>query len=392
MPSTPHDVITPEAVGRMSDNGCMKNQGLLAPSLRQLNQRSTRRLFQAIVLGTCATVFTNSTASAWGVRLPVIHEPLPKIYEPPRPPIVDPPLTPPTKLPPSPPESTGSTQTTPLGTGDLDWNLPVLEDPALRLSLRHWLTQSRLQAAYRPAALKEIQDPLVRTRVAPVLLQQSIVNRAAFAGRERQFAAAVQQTTIIWPPKYPPLSFKVKPTPYIVGTVHPEDIFNFVPRYDTLTDLRAKINIRDEIEHYLSAASEKVTIEDFATQAQYERALKQQLVQILSAEKTTEKPRFTFDVVTGKLEMPALITTGLFEIKAGEVDIYQLVATAAQAVFGGSSVSAATQQSTTSSQTAAPAPAFVQNEEKERRELVRSLSAGDLPYVKSIAPDLFAQS
>jgi hypothetical protein len=114
---------------------------------------------------------------------------------------------------------------------------------------------------------------------------------------------------------------------------------------------------------------------------------------MLDAEKKTEKPRFSFDIISGKLEMPALVTTGWLEIKAGEVDVYQLAGYVAQVVFSSSSVDTATKNDDDSLPVvnASPAAPLVQNEELNRRELVRSLAPDDLPYAKSITANLFTQ-
>ena len=68
-----------------------------------------------------------------------------------------------------------------------------------------------------------------------------------------------------------------------------------------LTNEVAKNGILDRLEAFLSEASDRVSPSDFATQDQYEKALKSELAKMLAAEKNTDKPRFTFDVVTGKL-------------------------------------------------------------------------------------------
>jgi hypothetical protein len=250
-----------------------------------------------------------------------------------------------------------------------------------------------LELSYHPDAGDNITDHNIRARVAVSLRKLDLSYIAAFAGRERQFRYAVRTTNIVWL-RNDLFQAKVFPNSIVNGKISDAFLYNQIHSLrrapDSSNDVATQIRIRNDLADYISQASDRVSLSDFATQAQYEKALKRQLVGMLSAEKNTDKPRFSFDVVSGKLEMPALVTTGWLEIKAGEVDVYQLAASVAQVVFSSSSVNTATEQPQLD-QDASPAATVVQNEELNRRELERSLAPSDLPYVRSIAADLFVQ-
>jgi hypothetical protein len=243
---------------------------------------------------------------------------------------------------------------------------------------------TRLRSSYHLQAVDSINDLNVRTRITNSLQYQNIYHVAAFAGRERQFGYVARTATIKWVRNEPLLNDLVNVKLCPACRVHASWKLGSSDSID---------GIRSALEAFISEASDRVNPSDFETQARYEKALKSQLAGMLAAEKKSDKPRFTFDVVSGKLEMPAVVTTGWLEIKAGEVDVYQVAAYAAQVVFSGSSVDAATKKNDDPLPVldAAPAAPLVRNEEMYRRELVRSLAPSDLPYAKSIAADLFIQ-
>jgi hypothetical protein len=128
---------------------------------------------------------------------------------------------------------------------------------------------NRLKSSYHPDAVDSINDPYIRVRVANSLQRQTLYNIAVFSGRERQFRYVARTAKITWTRNE---VFRVKafPNSSINAKFNDVDVSSLFkePLQRRVDDLRVKIGIFNELESYISEASDRVNPSDFATQAQ----------------------------------------------------------------------------------------------------------------------------
>jgi hypothetical protein len=211
-----------------------------------------------------------------------------------------------------------------------------------------------------PHVLSAISNVDQQSHIKSILASHPIRDVAAFAGRERQFQRA---------------------TDHIDYTVQ-----YHLLRVEDLTDEEAavvRLVLREHVRGLVSAASEQVPISAFSSSAVYKKALMKAVLEFAELRKQAGET-WKFNVQSGTLELPFKKKIWNVEFTAGEVDLGNLAANAAQFVFSAPSSTAATsdKEETSTADT-------IKEEESGRRRIVEALSADEIAELKEVAPSLF---